>query len=299
MTRPTTTTVAIPMHASRPFVDVISANIAALPHDVEIVLSDRTSVDDAIDCLRERHGDDPRVRFVASSEGLGIIDHYNALLRDARGDYFMWMPHDDSFPSDYVPLLRAALDAKPDANLAFGRVRPIDLDGAVIPDKVKVCGDPPIELGSRTRADEAIYLWGHWSIWIPYRGLMRRPEVLHRKLFLRHGLQEYWHDIPWVFAMTVVAPIVFVPECVCEKRFHDDSHHVPLSERRAVDELADIMTVARYMVSARVGWIDATKAMRYTILRASRLAAWHLPDPIRALVPARLRRAAKRVVTPA
>ena len=106
MTSSTSTTVAIPMHASGPFIDVINANIAALPDDVEIILSDHTRVDDAIERLQELHGDDDRVRFVRESDGIGIIDHYNRLFREANGDYFMWMPHDDTFPPEYIPLLR-------------------------------------------------------------------------------------------------------------------------------------------------------------------------------------------------
>ena len=295
MTNSTSTTVAIPMHASGPFIDVISANIAALPDDVEIILSDHTRVDDAIERLQELHGDDDRVRFVRESDGIGIIDHYNRLLREANGDYFMWMPHDDTFPPEYIPLLRAALDSHPDANLAFGSLRPIDLDGEVIPDKVQVCGAVPIELGRLPRVEEASYLWQHWSIWIPYRGLMRRREVLRHRLFLRRG---HWHDRPWVFAMTVLAPIVDVPECGCEKRFHPDSHHVQLRERRAIDELGDIVTVGRYMIAARVPLPDAAKAMKYTIQRGLLQAWWLLPTGVRSTFPAPLRRMARRLLTP-
>jgi len=298
MASSTSTTVAIPMHASERFVDVISANIAALPDDVEIILSDHTRVDDAIERLRELHGDDHRIRFVRESDGIGIIDHYNRLLREANGDYFMWMPHDDTFPPEYVPLLRAALDSNPDANLAFGSLRPIDLHGEVVPDKLHVCRAVPIELGRLPRVDEASYLWQHWSIWIPYRGLMRRREVLRRGMFVRRGLKEYWHDIPWVFAMTVLAPIVDVPECVCEKRFYPDSHHIPLSDRRAIDELWDIVTVGRYMIAARVPLPDAAKAIKYTIRRGLLHACWQLPKGVRSSFPAPVRRMARSLLTP-
>jgi len=293
----TSTTVGIPLHASRPFLDVISANIAALPDDVEIVVSDRTRVDDTIERLRDRHGDDHRVRFVAAAEGTGIVDHYNRLLRDARGDYFMWMPHDDTFPPEYVPLLRAALDANPEANLAFGAVRPIDLHGALIPDMLKFYGDVPIELGTLSRAREASYLWHHWSMWIPYRGLMRRREVVRRRLFLRSGLQEYWHDNTWVFAMTVVAPIVYVPECVCEKRFHPGSHHVQMRRRRGIDELWEIVTVARYMVGARVPVRDAAEAVMDTTLLAVVRAFRKLPRGLRESFPEPVRRRARSLLS--
>ena len=293
---PTSTTVAIPMHASRPFVDVISANIAALPDDVEIILSDHTCVDDAIEILRARHGDDPRVRFVAEPDGLGIVDHYNRLLRDAGGDYFMWMPHDDTFPPEYVPLLRAALDANPSANLAFGSVRPIDLEGALLPKMVRFYVDPPIELGRLARAREASVLWHRWSMWIPYRGLMRRREVLRRRLFMRPGLTEYWHDNTWVFAMTVVAPIVYVPECMCEKRFHPRSHHVQMGRRRAIDEFWEIVTVTRYMAAARPPWRDAAEAVVYTTLLAVVRACRLLPERVRESCPDPVRRVARSLL---
>jgi hypothetical protein len=298
MTTSTSTSVAIPMHASGRFIDVISANITALPDDVEIILSDHTRVDDAIERLQELHGDDHRVRFVRESDGIGIVDHYNRLLCEANGEYFMWMPHDDTFPPEYVPLLRAALDSHPDANLAFGSIRPIDLDGELAQDKVQVCAAAPIELGRLPRVEEASYLWQHWSIWIPYRGLMRRREVLRHRLLLRRGLQEYWHDIPWVFAMTVLAPIVDVPECVCEKRFHPDSHHVQLRERRAIDELWDIVTVSRYMIAAGVPLPAAAKAMKYTIRRCLLHAGRRLPGGVRSSFPAPVRRIARSLLTP-
>jgi hypothetical protein len=291
---PTSTTVAIPMHASMPFLDVISANVAALPSDVQIILSDRTGADDAIDHLLRRHGDDPRIRFVRG-HGVGIVEHYNRLLREADGEYFMWMPHDDSFPAEYVPLLRAALDDHPDAILAFGSIRPVDLDGALVAKEVQP--DPPIELGQRSRADEAIFLWRHWQLWIPYRGLMRRREVLRRRLYLRHGPREMWHDIPWGFAMTVAAPIVFVPGCSCVKRYHPDSHHAPWDERRAVDELGDVVVVARYLASARVPWSAAAKAMAYVSARGIFGAAAHLPERVRFVVPERARRAMRCAIT--
>jgi hypothetical protein len=298
MTNRTSTTVAIPMHASCPFVDVISANIAALPEDVEIILSDHTRVDDAIERLHGRHADDPRVRFVAASDGIGIVDHYNRLLREARGEYFMWMPHDDTFAPEYVPLLRTALDANPSANLAFGRLRPIGLDGETLLDKLNACAEPPIELGRLPRVDEAIYLWQYWGIWIPYRGLMRRREVLRRKLFLRHGPREHWHDQTWVFAMTVLAPIVFVPECACDKRFHLTSHHVSMGARRAVDELWEIITVVRYMIAARAPFPDASKAVAYAGRRSFLRASGHLPAGVRAVCPDSVRRAAHALLEP-
>ena len=55
-------TIAIPLHRSRAFVDVVSANIAAVQrNDVEILVSDRTGLDDALDVIARRYAHDPRV----------------------------------------------------------------------------------------------------------------------------------------------------------------------------------------------------------------------------------------------
>src|SRR5262245_61620940 len=55
-------TIAIPLHRSRPFVDVVSANIDAIGReDAEILLSDRTGLDDALEVLTRRHAGDSRI----------------------------------------------------------------------------------------------------------------------------------------------------------------------------------------------------------------------------------------------
>jgi hypothetical protein len=98
--------------------------------------------------------------------------------------------------------------------------------------------------------------------------------------------------------MTVLAPIVDVPECVCEKRFHPDSHHVQMKHRRVIDELWEMVTVGRYMIAARVPLPDAAKAMTYTIRRGLVRASWRLPKGVRSSFPAPVRRIALRVLTP-
>lgn len=90
--------VAIPLYRSRPFVDCIMRNLGSIDYpNVEILISDRRQDDDALDVLAERCAGDTRVRLVRGRDGVGWVQHDNALLAAAAGEYFLWMPHDDSY----------------------------------------------------------------------------------------------------------------------------------------------------------------------------------------------------------
>jgi len=219
-----TLSVAIPLHRSRPWVDAIEANVARIPHaSTEILISDRTCLDDAVDVLADRLSDDPRVRFVRSADGLSWIEHYNDLLHRASGDFFMWMPHDDDFPSDYLPALVGALTADERALLAFGCIEPILPDGSPHPTERFHC---PASLLERPWSWEvALELALDWNLGIPFRGVMRRRAVLRWGLAVRPITGEVFADGYWVFALALHGPLVFVPSVSTCKRYYPTSTH--------------------------------------------------------------------------
>lgn len=288
-TRPAVT-VAIALHRSAPMVDVVSANIARITDDdVEILLSDCTRLDDAIDVLEARHGDDPRVTFVRGTENLGWVDHYNALLRRARGHYFMWMAHDDEFSPGYVRNLRDTLDADPDALLAFGTLRATEIDGTPI--DVPYLPELPVALGQLSRADEAVALLQRWNLGIPSRGLFRRDEILRRRLTIRHTRGDVDADAYWVLAIVASGRIVFVPACSVDKRVTPDSGSAAWPERRrsVATQLQTVAVMARHLVAARVPPRVFTRVMAFVTLRALQRALWMAPSAVRDAVPTPVR----------
>ncbi len=95
--------VGIPLYKSRGFLSNIIENVEAVAYrNIEIIISDRHGEDDAIEALRRRFGHDSRVRFIKRHDRIDWVDHYNALLRQFTGKYFLWMPHDDIYPADYI-----------------------------------------------------------------------------------------------------------------------------------------------------------------------------------------------------
>ena len=289
-------TMAIPLHRSARFVDVVSANIERIADDdVEILVSDRTMLDDALAQLRDRHAGDPRVRFVERSDGLDLVDHYNALLTGARGRYFVWFPHDDDIPPDFLPLLSDALDRNPDALLAFGRIRAVDEGGAELHRRLP---DPPFELGQRARSAEAAALLQRWPLWIAFRGLMRRDEILRRRLTVRRLGRRDIADGEWAFAVAASAPIVFEPQCWFAKRYYPTSTHATWGRRSSIDELATVPVCAGYLTAARITPQDRARLLRFVAIRAIQRSPWALPDGLRNSVPAPVRHTISTLLQP-
>ena len=170
--------------------------------------------------LRRRFGTDRRVRFLADTDGLSWVEHYNLLLREARGKYALWFPHDDSYPSSYIRELVSALERRPDAVLAFGRVERISLDGFL---PTRPFSPPPVSADADWSLGGSIRMLTLWQLWIAFRGMVRREIVQHAGLYLRPTYGNVRADIYWVFALSLRGRLLFVPSCSCTKRFHRSS----------------------------------------------------------------------------
>jgi GT2 family glycosyltransferase len=209
-------TVAIPLHGSVRWVDNVVRNVRNLPSMVtEILISDRSCLDDAADRIRARLLDDPRVKVRAAADGLDFFAHYSNLLEQADGDLFMWMPHDDIFDSQWVPTLAAALEVHPEACLAFGQLHLVEADG-VTPrvSRLRPFFSRPSGVLSQTSATRMM-LSGY--SWAAFRGLFRRSRVLEAGIRLEPG-RLIAADLEWVFAIALRSALVYDSRAITWKR---------------------------------------------------------------------------------
>lgn len=217
--RPPRVSIAFPLYRSAPFVENIAANIERLGDlDAEILLSDRHGLDDAIDQLEVRFRTDPRVRVRRQRDGADWVTHYNDLLRDAGGTYFCWMPHDDHYEAGYVQGLAAALDAHPEAILAFGVMHAEGAPGVTVP--VRPFVPPPIDSTEAWSTRSALRLLLFWELFRAVRGVMRREAVIGRRLLVPRTYETVQADVCWAFSVAVAGPLCFVPGVSCTKRYH-------------------------------------------------------------------------------
>jgi GT2 family glycosyltransferase len=215
---PPLVSVGIPLYRSSRFLDIVVANIEAIAYpNVEIIVSDRHMFDDALDRLRERYGEDARFRFLEGRDELDWVGNFNLLLRSAMGRYFVWMAHDDTFSSNYIDDLVAALEAHPDAVLAFGKVDQVSLDD-FLPTFPFV--PPPVSADGEWTLGSSLRVLTLWQLWIPFRGLFRRDVVEEAGLYVRPTYRNIRADMYWVFGLSLKGRLCFVPSCTCTKRFY-------------------------------------------------------------------------------
>ncbi|MBN8823060.1 MULTISPECIES: glycosyltransferase [unclassified Spirosoma] len=226
MTAPTVS-IAIPLYRSYRFLDIIIQNISNLPTEgTEILISDRHCDDDALAILEKRFDEDKRIRVLRATDRIDWVDHYNFLLREATAKYFMWMPHDDTFPAGYVTDLVQNLEDNPDAWLSFGDIITIDLttqrhQRMYLPRRFSIRLNPH-------RPVLAVYLMCFWNIGIPFRGIFNRHRILERELFLKKTTNRPdFADIYWTFGLCLQGRLLYNNTQYCIKRYYPESTHAP------------------------------------------------------------------------
>jgi GT2 family glycosyltransferase len=199
-------------------------NIASIDYpNVEIIVSDRHCDDEALDVLERTRGADARISFLRGAERLDWVAHYNFLLAAGKGKYFLWMPHDDHYPSGYITALVEALESDSAAVLAYGvmeseteaGLRCVSLQLRIQPNK-----------DGRWSAREAGRLMARGNEpGVAFRGVFRRDVVIRHGLFIRATAGLVMADVYWLFALGLLGRFRFVPQCICRKRYRRGSAH--------------------------------------------------------------------------
>lgn len=251
-------TVAIPLYRSQRFLEVIAENIRRMDYpNLEILIGDRHLADDTVEQIRARFPDDSRLRFITARDEIGWVAHYNLLLREGRGEYFLWMPHDDSYPEGYVPALVARLEAKPDALLAFGYCDTQRPDGS----PYQIWPAPPFSPNGAWTPRTALRMFFGWNIGVAMRGAFRRQRIIEADLWLPHTTGDAYADVLWLFGVALVGRFEFVPATRCLKRFYPGSTHTAWKAPKA-GELPRVMAgyLRAYVPSRRrrasaIAWV--------------------------------------------
>ena len=218
-------TIAIPLFRSSIFCRIIETNIRRIKwRNVEIIISDRHKHDNNIDTLKAIFSDDERILFLECDDNLDWVDHYNLLLKIAKGKYFMWMPHDDSFPIGYTEKLIKSLELHPHHWSAFGKLFCVNKRSK----KKYLYSLPPFLKPKKDHHNPLTMIsWlQFWNLGIPMRGVFRTDKIRNAGLFIykTHHLNEF-ADSYWVFGVGLCGRINYCDEVFSVKRLHNRSAH--------------------------------------------------------------------------
>ena len=100
--------------------------------NIEVLISDNASTDATREICLAYSARDPRIEYTRQEQDVGVIANFNDVLSRARGPYFMWAAHDDTWEAVYVSKLIAVLDDSPDAVLAFAGFDNVSKEGKVM-----------------------------------------------------------------------------------------------------------------------------------------------------------------------
>ncbi|RST79956.1 glycosyltransferase family 2 protein [Aquibium carbonis] len=203
--------ICMPIYRSEAFIrETILSALGQTVHDVEIVISnDGAHKTPALDEFREHS----RIRIFEPHRRLGWVENSNFVLDQARGWYFMILPHDDRLSPTYVEACLRMLEADP---ACFAAVSDIAFDGGVMtPSEVR--GDLVDRVGQVMRN-----LYNGYS----YRALMRRrPGDSDRLKLVPNPPTDFCVDTTWILQQAGFGELRRVPEALYWKAFPPTSTH--------------------------------------------------------------------------
>jgi hypothetical protein len=175
--------------------------------NLEILVSDDASPDDTVAICERYAARDARFRVIRQPRNLGWTENVNALLREARGDYFLIAGHDDLLAPGYVERCVAGLEAEPRAVVAFSDVVLVKADGRrELKSYALLDGISDRALRARRIARRK------GAHWIPYRGVFRAPAARVIGGLRRHLGGEFSADWPWLLHLSLLGGFVRIPE---------------------------------------------------------------------------------------
>jgi hypothetical protein len=212
-------TVIFPLHRALQWIDIISENIKLCPQNCQIIISDRTLLDNAVLELKKRHQNDARIIFLDKVGPAGWREHVNWLLPMLKTELFSIMPQDDSITPLYYQRLVDVMIKKPQVSLTFGPIVAHNFENNSEPVQFESL---PFNTELRPTWVEAIELEQNWNLGIAYRGVIRRNLAQP----IAATISDQAADIIWVFGIALRGYLTEVSDAVYHKRYHADSAHV-------------------------------------------------------------------------
>jgi glycosyltransferase involved in cell wall biosynthesis len=91
--------------------------------ELELVISDNASADETQRVCEDFSARDLRVRYFRQAHNRGPHDNFVEVLKQAKGEFFMWLGDDDWLDQSYIGRCVQVLRERPDYSLVCGRAR--------------------------------------------------------------------------------------------------------------------------------------------------------------------------------
>jgi glycosyltransferase involved in cell wall biosynthesis len=181
----------------------------------ELIISDNASTDATGAICGEYATRDQRIRYFRQSENCGVVNNFEFVLNEARGEYFMWTACDDMVASpDYLKeLVKVIANGYDLVFPSFDFVR-TENDGTLHvlkQDVMRRC------LKCKTRED---YCVASIYLDLQFYGLFRRTSLLDNYSYARRARKRLGFDCFFVQVISAKLRLCYVPSVTKLYRFH-------------------------------------------------------------------------------
>jgi len=210
-------TIAIPLHRSLKYKEIVLGNIDRLAGHCKIILSDCTEEDNFFKDLEIQFRTAKNIRLIGKrSMGVGWLPHWNDLMNEVETEYFMWLSHDDEIDLDWVSANLQNLIDNPQLAGSFGLLDQILEDGLLR----DIWGRFPTLMQSN-RKYLANQLIDRWNLGIATRAVWDKSKVL--PFLLTQDPMHEWGDVIWIYGILLEHPISQISTVSYRKRFYAGS----------------------------------------------------------------------------
>jgi glycosyltransferase involved in cell wall biosynthesis len=127
--------IGLPVYNGANFIrDAIASVLQQTYPDFELIIRDNASTDQTEAICRDFARVDRRIRYIRGEINIGAGPNFNAIVPEARGEFFKWIAHDDVLLPTFLERCVEALDAHHTGVLASPSVRFIDAAGQHVGD---------------------------------------------------------------------------------------------------------------------------------------------------------------------
>lgn len=220
-------TIGVPVYRRLHYIHRALHSVAAqdYPH-IELLVSDNGQNGERLEKLVAAHYPHP-YRLRRNEESVNIAEHFNQIVAEATGRYFILLADDDELSPNYVSSLLAILKAEPDVGLALSRLEVIDESDQVVADAVR--GQPP---PPRIDAESFVRIWctGEYRF-ICFTTFAARTEEILAAGGYPNFPKGTSIDNALLLKLSLGRQIAFVPHTVFRYRVYEASYGLSMSWR--------------------------------------------------------------------
>ena len=90
--------------------------------DVEVIVVDNASVDGSVDYVKQKFGEDPRLKIVQNDSNCGVAEGHNIGINLSRGKYVAFLDNDTKISSNWIGELASVLEGDSTVAAVQGKI---------------------------------------------------------------------------------------------------------------------------------------------------------------------------------